>query len=53
MFTIYTSDMPSNSDSIIATFTNDTAILASKETALETYMVIQRKPEKIQEWLIK
>ena len=53
LYTIFTSDMPTNNDVLIATYADDTAILASKQSATEASNVVQRQLDVIQIWLNK
>lgn len=53
LYTIFTSDMPSSNHVTIATYADDTAILASSKSRTEASDIVQRELYEIQNWLTK
>lgn len=53
LYTIYTCDLPETPDVVIATFADDTAILASSKDRNQASQNLQRGLDKIEEWLKK
>lgn len=53
LFVVFTSDIPQTSNTIIATFADDTAILAVGDTVSEVTLKLQVAINNIQDWLAK
>lgn len=53
LYTIYMHDMPTTSDTTIATYADDTAILAASTCPTEASTIIQSELNLLQEWLLK
>lgn len=51
LYTVYTSDIPVNTDITIATYADDTAILAASEDPVEASYIVQRQLNAIQKWI--
>lgn len=51
LYTLFTSDMPSNSDNTIATYADDTAILATNTCPTEASNTVQRQLDVLESWL--
>lgn len=50
LYLLYTSDLPISNNTVMATFADDTAILASHTDPIEASMQLQSGLDKIQEW---
>jgi len=53
LYLIYTSDLPTSSNLTIATFADDTAIIASHDNPFTASFLLQRQLTKIQSWFNK
>lgn len=53
LYTLFTADMPTSSDVMTATYADDTAILAVKESASEASALVQSQLDLINVWLKK
>ena len=53
LYTVFTSDMPTINGLTIATYADDTAIMASEESHIKASDLLQNGPNHIQEWLNK
>lgn len=53
LFTIYTADLPTRSDVMTATYADDTAIIATNESASEASSLVQSQLDLISKWLKK
>lgn len=53
LYLLYTSDLPNNSHTMVATFADDTAILASHENPTIASNLVQHNLNQIQNWLEK
>lgn len=51
LYTIFTSDMPQTENVFIATYADDTAIMASNQSPIEASNLVQKQLDKIQSWL--
>lgn len=53
LYTLFTSDMPTNSDVTIATYADDTAVLAKSSSHIEASISVQRQLNNMQNWFKK
>lgn len=53
LYTIFTSDMPTNSEVTIATYADDTAILGTSTSHIQASTIVQRQLSKMHHWLNK
>jgi hypothetical protein len=53
LYTIYTADLPTNIGTEIATFADDTAILASDQNAITASQKLQTHLSETERWLVK
>ena len=53
LYTMYTSDIPVNDNITIATFADDTAILASNKSPIEASLLVQDYLNQLQLWLTR
>ena len=53
LYTMYTSDIPVNDNITIATFADDTAILASNKSPIEASLIVQDYLNQLQLWLTR
>lgn len=51
LFTIYTSDIPDDTDVLLATYADDTAVLAASSSAQDASSLVQNYLENLQLWL--
>lgn len=53
LYTLFTSDLPHNSEVTVATFADDTALLASHTCPIQASRILQTSLNKTEEWLAK
>lgn len=53
LYTIFTSDLPTSNNVLVATYADDTAILAASNSASEASLLVQNQLNNLQNWLIR
>lgn len=53
LYTLFTSDLPQSPEVTVATFADDTALLASNKCPLQASVILQNSLNKVDEWLAK